>query len=75
MRNPQRIAGNPLALKYNCCMGKSAAQQHKDYMSKIASRGGKATMEKHGRDHFANAGKKGAKARWKKQRAKDKASS
>ena len=32
--------------------------------------GGKKTKEKHGKDHFSNAGKKGALKRWGKKEVK-----
>ena len=33
----------------------------------LGSLGGKATLEKYGKEHFSNAGKKGAEKRWGKK--------
>lgn len=48
----------------------TAAQKKevKNTMQKIASSGGKATLKKHGKDHFSKIAKK----RWAKERAKSK---
>lgn len=37
---------------------------------KAGAKGGRATMKKYGRDHFSDAGKKGAIKRWGKKKQK-----
>ena len=40
----------------------------KKYLSKLGKKGGKATLDKHGKEHFKNISKLGADARWGKKK-------
>lgn len=40
-------------------------EQRKEYMRKLGSAGGKATLKKHGSKHFVKLGHKGQQALWK----------
>lgn len=42
-----------------------------ELLSKAMSILGKRTLEKHGKQHFSNIGKEGAKKRWDKAKQKD----